>query len=104
MVARAEPADAYVLAAPMRFVFPKYFGTVCIDGIGEVIEKDLAQSSGLLETTEGTRHFFTPKQSSGLQEGSRRSWPWTAPPSMWPPPPNSSARRWTGRLRAGAES
>ena len=67
VVLRADPADAYVLAAPVRFVLPKYSGLVCVDGIGAVIEKDLAKSPAFTATTEGTRHFFTPKQASGLQ-------------------------------------
>jgi hypothetical protein len=67
VVLRADPADAYVLAAPVRFVLPKFSGLVCIDGIGAVIEKDLAKSPAFTATTEGTRHFYTPKEASGLQ-------------------------------------
>ena len=67
IVARADPQEAYTMAAPLRIAVPKYSALICIDGIGAVLEGDLAKSAAFTATTEGTRHFFTPKKPSGLE-------------------------------------
>jgi hypothetical protein len=68
IVLRADPGGTYAVASPLPIVLPKYSGLVCIDGIGAVLEGDLAKSAALTETVEGTRHFFTPKRP-GVVEG-----------------------------------
>jgi hypothetical protein len=67
IVARADPQEAYTLPAPLRIALPKYSALVCVDGIGAVIGADLAKSDAFTQTTEGTRHFFTPKKPAGLE-------------------------------------
>jgi hypothetical protein len=67
VVARVDPDQTYTFAGPVSVVLPKYSVLICVDGVGSVVGGDLAKSTAFTETTEGQRHFFTPKAPISLR-------------------------------------
>lgn len=59
LVVCIEPAKTVHLSGPLPLTLPAFSLLACVDGVGPIVEKALAQSPGLRRTEDGPLHVYT---------------------------------------------